>query len=67
MHPSLGVVAADAIEIVAGVRPGTLALCASATCRAAFFDASRGRTRRWYDRNTCDNQEKKAWLRARQA
>ncbi|PTT22417.1 hypothetical protein DBR36_01930 [Microbacterium sp. HMWF026] len=62
---ALGVVAADAIEILAGVRPGALALCASPTCRAAFFDTSRGRTRRWCDMNTCGNHEKKARLRAR--
>lgn len=62
---ALGVVAADAIEILSGVRPGALALCASPTCRAAFFDTSRGRTRRWCDMNTCGNHEKKARLRAR--
>ena len=62
---ALGVVAADAIEILAGVHPGALALCASPTCRAAFFDTSRGRTRRWCDMNTCGNHEKKARLRAR--
>jgi predicted RNA-binding Zn ribbon-like protein len=62
---ALGVVAADAIDILAGVRPGALALCASPTCRAAFFDTSRGRTRRWCDMNTCGNHEKKARLKAR--
>ncbi|MDQ1137751.1 putative RNA-binding Zn ribbon-like protein [Microbacterium sp. SORGH_AS 1204] len=62
---ALSVVAADAIEMLAGVRPGTLALCASPTCRAAFFDTSRGRTRRWCDMNTCGNHEKKARLKAR--
>lgn len=62
---ALGVVAADAIEVLAGVRPGAFALCASPTCRAAFFDTSRGRTRRWCDMNTCGNHEKKARSRAR--
>ncbi len=62
---ALGVVAADAIEILAGVRSGALALCASPTCRAAFFDTSRGRTRRWCDMNTCGNHEKKARRKAR--
>ncbi|MEV7826362.1 CGNR zinc finger domain-containing protein [Microbacterium enclense] len=61
---ALGIVAADAIEMLAGVRPGALALCASPTCRAAFFDTSRGRTRRWCDMNTCGNHEKKARLKA---
>ncbi|WP_280384463.1 CGNR zinc finger domain-containing protein [Nocardia wallacei] len=57
---ALGVIAADAIGIIAGERDGKLALCASPTCRAAFFDTSRSRTRRWCDMNTCGNREKKA-------
>ena len=64
---ALGVVAADAIDILAGVRAGKVALCASATCRAAFFDTSRSGTRRWCDMNTCGNHEKKARLKARRA
>lgn len=62
---ALGVVAADAVDIISGARPGALALCASPTCRAAFFDASRSRTRRWCDMNTCGNHAKKARLRAK--
>lgn len=57
---ALGVIAADAISIIAGERDGRLALCASPTCQAAFFDTSRSRTRRWCDMNTCGNREKKA-------
>lgn len=57
---ALGVIAADAIDILSGERDGRLALCASPTCRAAFFDTSRSRTRRWCDMNTCGNREKKA-------
>src|SRR5690606_32869864 len=57
---ALGVIAADAISIIAGERDGRLALCASPTCRAAFFDTSRSRTRRWCEMNTCGNREKKA-------
>lgn len=57
---ALGVIAADAIDVVTGERDGRLALCASPTCRAAFFDTSRSRTRRWCDMNTCGNREKKA-------
>lgn len=60
MTDALGVIAADAISIIAGERDGRLALCASPTCRAAFFDTSRSRTRRWCDMNTCGNREKKA-------
>ncbi len=61
---ALGVIAADAISIIAGARDGRLALCASPTCRAAFFDTSRSRTRRWCDMNTCGNREKKARFHA---
>ncbi|CAL9522028.1 hypothetical protein SUDANB9_03844 [Streptomyces sp. enrichment culture] len=64
VEDALGVIAADAIGIVAGERDGRLALCASPTCRAAFFDTSRSRTRRWCDMNTCGNREKKARFHA---
>jgi predicted RNA-binding Zn ribbon-like protein len=63
---ALGVIAADAISIIAGERDGRLALCASPTCRAAFFDTSRSRTRRWCDMNTCGNRQKKARFIANQ-
>lgn len=61
---ALGVIAEDAIDVLSGARDGKLALCASPTCRAAFFDTSRSRTRRWCDMNTCGNREKKARFRA---
>lgn len=61
---ALGVIAADAIAIISGERDGKLALCASPTCQAAFFDTSRSRTRRWCDMNTCGNREKKARFNA---
>ncbi|MFJ1461151.1 CGNR zinc finger domain-containing protein [Nocardia sp. N2S4-5] len=64
VEDALGVIAADAIGIIAGERDGKLALCASPTCRAAFFDTSRSRTRRWCDMNTCGNREKKARFHA---
>ncbi|WP_415972636.1 CGNR zinc finger domain-containing protein [Rhodococcus sp. 077-4] len=60
VEDALGVIAADAIGIIAGERDGTLALCASPTCRAAFFDTSQSRSRRWCDMNTCGNRQKKA-------
>lgn len=66
VEDALGVIAADAISIIAGERDGTLALCASPTCRAAFFDTSRSRTRRWCDMNTCGNRQKKARFLANQ-
>ncbi|RJQ79399.1 hypothetical protein D5S17_10300 [Pseudonocardiaceae bacterium YIM PH 21723] len=64
VEDALGVIAADAISIVAGERDGRLALCASPTCQAAFFDTSQSRTRRWCDMNTCGNRQKKARLAA---
>ncbi|MEU7033763.1 CGNR zinc finger domain-containing protein [Streptomyces sp. NPDC046237] len=60
VEDALSVIAADAISIIAGEREGKIALCASPTCRAAFFDTSRGGMRRWCDMNTCGNREKKA-------
>lgn len=57
---ALSVIAADAISLLSGEREGKISLCASPTCRAAFFDTSRGHTRRWCDMNTCGNREKKA-------
>ncbi|WP_405847232.1 CGNR zinc finger domain-containing protein [Streptomyces niveus] len=66
VEDALGVIAADAISVIAGERDGRLALCASPTCRAAFFDTSRSRTRRWCDMNTCGNRQKKARFQANQ-
>ncbi|MEV6911933.1 CGNR zinc finger domain-containing protein [Amycolatopsis sp. NPDC051071] len=66
VEDALSVIAADAISIIAGERDGKLALCASPTCQAAFFDTSQSRTRRWCDMNTCGNREKKARFKAGQ-
>ena len=66
VEDALGVIAADAISIVSGERDGKLALCASPTCQAAFFDTSQSRTRKWCDMNTCGNREKKARFNAKQ-
>ncbi|MGX9935749.1 CGNR zinc finger domain-containing protein [Advenella kashmirensis] len=60
VEDALSVIAADAISILAGERDGKLALCASPSCQAAFFDTSQSRTRRWCDMGTCGNKEKKA-------
>lgn len=65
VRDALGVIARDAISVIAGERDGRLALCASPTCQAAFLDTSRSRTRRWCDMNTCGNREKKARLKAK--
>lgn len=64
VEDALGVIAADAISIIAGERDGRLALCASPTCQAAFFDTSQSRTRKWCDMNTCGNRLKKARFNA---
>ncbi|MFD7242118.1 CGNR zinc finger domain-containing protein [Streptomyces massasporeus] len=64
VEDALGVIAADAISIVAGERDGKLALCASPTCRAAFFDTSQSRSRKWCEMNTCGNRQKKARFHA---
>lgn len=66
VEDALSVIAADAISIIAGERDGKLALCASPTCRAAFFDTSQSRTRKWCDMNTCGNRQKKARLKSKQ-
>ncbi|MEU9871367.1 CGNR zinc finger domain-containing protein [Actinomadura sp. NPDC048021] len=66
VEDALSVIAADAVSILAGERDGKLALCASPTCRAAFFDTSQSRTRRWCEMNTCGNRQKKARFKARQ-
>ncbi|AZL10474.1 CGNR zinc finger domain-containing protein [Brevibacterium aurantiacum] len=67
VRDALRVIATDAISVISGNRDGKLTVCASPTCRAAFLDTSRGRTRRWCDMNTCGNREKKARFRARNA
>ncbi|GGJ97156.1 hypothetical protein GCM10011583_30860 [Streptomyces camponoticapitis] len=64
VEDALGVVAADAISVIAGERDGKLALCSSPTCQAAFFDTSQSRTRKWCDMNTCGNRQKKARFNA---
>ncbi|SFS31958.1 CGNR zinc finger domain-containing protein [Saccharopolyspora flava] len=64
VEDALSVIAADAVDIIAGERAGRLALCASPTCRAAFFDTSQSRTRKWCDMNTCGNRQKKARFHA---
>jgi predicted RNA-binding Zn ribbon-like protein len=66
VEDALGVIAADAVSVIAGERDGKLALCASPTCQAAFFDTSQSRTRRWCDMNTCGNRQKKARFNANQ-
>lgn len=64
VEDALSVIAADAINIIAGERDGRLALCAAPTCQAAFFDTSQSHTRKWCDMGTCGNRQKKARFNA---
>ncbi|GAA1249257.1 CGNR zinc finger domain-containing protein [Streptomyces javensis] len=64
VEDALSVIAADAISVISGERDGKLALCASPTCQAAFFDTSQSRTRKWCEMNTCGNRQKKARFNA---
>jgi predicted RNA-binding Zn ribbon-like protein len=66
VEDALSVIAADAVSIIAGEQDGKLALCASPTCRAAFFDTSQSRTRKWCDMNACGDRQKKARFNANQ-
>ncbi|MER7050911.1 MULTISPECIES: CGNR zinc finger domain-containing protein [unclassified Streptomyces] len=66
VEDALSVIAADAISVISGERDGKLALCASPTCQAAFFDTSQSRTRKWCEMNTCGNRQKKARFHAKQ-
>ncbi|WP_317846984.1 CGNR zinc finger domain-containing protein [Nocardiopsis deserti] len=60
VEDALRTIAADAISIIAGERDGRIASCAPPMRRAAFFDTSRSRTRKWCDMGACGNSEKKA-------
>ncbi|MEV6284900.1 CGNR zinc finger domain-containing protein [Kribbella sp. NPDC051770] len=70
MDDALGVLAADVVGIAADVIGSSQAsaagnsLCASPTCRAAFFDSGQSHARRWCDMNTCGNRQKKARFNA---
>jgi predicted RNA-binding Zn ribbon-like protein len=63
---ALGIVAADAIDILGGARDGTLRLCAGQQCAAVFLDTSQGRNRRWCSMGTCGNRAKRSAMRARE-
>ena len=46
-------------------RPPRLKRCADETCRRAFVDDTRSRTRRWCDSGTCGNRARVRRHRAR--
>lgn len=57
---TLGVIAADAIVLIAGERDGRSAVGASPPGRPVVLDSSQSPTRRWSDMNTCGDRHKKA-------
>lgn len=67
----IGTVVGDLLAIVADAQAnGTwkrLKLCDNATCRWAFYDASRSRRARWCTMDGCGNRTKQAAWRARHA
>ena len=67
----IGAVVGDLLGIVAEAQAdGTwerLKLCDNATCRWAFYDASRSRRARWCTMDGCGNRIKQAAWRARHA
>jgi predicted RNA-binding Zn ribbon-like protein len=48
-------------------RPPRLKRCADKSCRRAFYDATRSRTRRWCDSGTCGNRARVRRHRSRTA
>ena len=48
-------------------QPPRLKLCADESCRRAFYDETRSRTRLWCDRGTCGNRARVRRYRSRPA
>ncbi|GAB2514615.1 CGNR zinc finger domain-containing protein [Nocardia heshunensis] len=59
---ALGVLAADAIQVLGGSDRGRIKACEGPGCAGLFLDTSRGTNRRWCSMNTCGNRVKKARL-----
>lgn len=59
---ALGVLAADAIQILGGPDRSRIKACQGPGCAGLFLDTSRGTNRRWCSMNTCGNRVKKARL-----
>ncbi|MRH90532.1 hypothetical protein GFY24_24325 [Nocardia sp. SYP-A9097] len=59
---ALGVLAADAIQILGGPDRSRIKTCEGPGCAGLFLDTSRGTNRRWCSMNTCGNRVKKARL-----
>ncbi|ADD43982.1 CGNR zinc finger domain-containing protein [Stackebrandtia nassauensis] len=58
VEAALGVIAADAIDLLAGHTRPTLRVCASDTCGLRFLDRSPARNRQWCSMSRCGNREK---------
>ena len=64
LGPVLGLVAADAIRILAGVERGDLRVCEADDCRMLYLAHGR-RARRWCSSERCGNRSRVASHRAR--
>ncbi len=54
----LGIVARDAVALLASERVTRLRLCAGSKCGWLFLDESRGKPRRWCSMSDCGNRSK---------
>jgi predicted RNA-binding Zn ribbon-like protein len=61
----LGVVAREAIELVATDRASRVHECSSGDCKLLFLDTSRSGNRRWCSMERCGNRQKVRSFRAR--
>lgn len=61
----LAEVAASAAQLLAEYDRQRIKACANPGCRWAFYDESRGNTRRWCDDRTCGNRDKVRRFRKR--
>lgn len=58
MPQLLGIVARDAVALLASDRVTRLRLCAGSNCGWLFIDESRGKPRRWCSMSDCGNRSK---------
>ncbi|MDH4746185.1 CGNR zinc finger domain-containing protein [Sphingomonas sp. CBMAI 2297] len=58
MPQLLGIVARDAVALLASDRVARLRLCAGSDCGWLFLDESRGKPRRWCSMGDCGNRSK---------
>jgi CGNR zinc finger/Putative stress-induced transcription regulator len=63
----VGIVAAAAVQLAADGRWGRLKLCPADSCRWAFYDRSKNRSRHWCSMQECGNRAKSRAFRQRRA